>query len=643
MADGGTSAKDALPYAAEIAWVQTLFDTGEITEASNLIEQIPGKDLDPSQKPQYYFLMLGIGLYGRGDSEKVKLINNSLQIGFHPALRYRLALRTGDIPMAKKIRSQSDLPFDVTEDFGWSACLSSLWAGRRSAGMRLYQRRMFARNFGKFTPEGLVYKRYEGGEDCGRVFLEQGLGDFLLHMAIMNASASRDDHLIVGAPRIAPFVKSFLPNATFRSILDDLSDLKGLEFHASGDYLAPAFDPKLGFKPKPFLDERKKSTFPVFGIGWRGGSAQNRREERRIDLEQFLDMLPRGFHYLALQADITDEEAEIIKKSDRVQLPGYDIRRHTWALFHQISQLAGVISIDCANWHLAGLARVPIYAMMNKTVHWYWGPDQDVNGVYPGSTVCQKTEVTTRKLENWCKKMRREHKDLPAPAIRSSRNVDRPVFIVGAPRSGTSMVAGVFGQMGLWMGPTVAGNKNNQKGYFENGTIRETVIKPMLVKLGGDPLGIRDFFPVESIPPQPGLPGELVQLLQKQQYNGQMRWAYKEPKLTLLWPAFADAFPDADWIIVRRNIEDVVKSCQNTGFMAKHSKDAEFWRHFVGRYSDRLDLLAASHHRVHELNADLLSAGKFHQARQIAENIGLDWHGKKATEFIDPALFGRHG
>ena len=60
-----------------------------------------------------------------------------------------------------------------------------------------------------------------------------------------------------------------------------------------------------------------------------------------------------------------------------------------------------------------------------------------------------------------------------------------PLLITGAPRSGTSLIAGLLHQMGMWTGHTVEGAPTNPRGFFENWGIREMIIKRQLAQLNG--------------------------------------------------------------------------------------------------------------------------------------------------------------
>ena len=49
---------------------------------------------------------------------------------------------------------------------------------------------------------------------------------------------------------------------------------------------------------------------------------------------------------------------------------------------------------------------------------------------------------------------------------------DRPLFITGAARSGTSMTSGLFAEHGVWFGPCMKASKINPKGFFETEFIK---------------------------------------------------------------------------------------------------------------------------------------------------------------------------
>lgn len=209
-------------------------------------------------------------------------------------------------------------------------------------------------------------------------------------------------------------------------------------------------------------------------------------------------------------------------------------------------------------------------------------------------------------------------------------------MIAGLPRSGTSMVTGCLHSLGAWVGNTVPGGVGNPKGFFEHVSLREKLIKPLLTQLGCDPLGVRQLPVFNQVPRINGLRDSALSIIKNDGYSGDMPWAYKDAKLTLLWPLFIQAFPNARWIIVSRNPEDVIRSCLRTHFMAHHSQSNAFWRDFVSQYQARLTALKESQAQVYEISADNLISGNSDEILTLADSLGLRSDRHVIESFVDP-------
>ncbi len=222
---------------------------------------------------------------------------------------------------------------------------------------------------------------------------------------------------------------------------------------------------------------------------------------------------------------------------------------------------------------------------------------------------------------------------------------DQPIFITGLPRSGTSMVAGLLAQAGIWVGSTIEGGPSNPKGFFEHEQIREVVIKGILRSLGCDPLGVGKLPPpdlVDEVNFNAGsgspisLRNFIHQTLLKDGYPEGQRWAYKEPKLSLLWRFFHASFPKATWLIVERQTESVIRSCLNTHFMRQHSPDEAFWRELTDAYALRLQQLKeATSTRVWTLSSDRLMTGDTSELKNFFDFADLEFRPELVDGFID--------
>lgn len=215
--------------------------------------------------------------------------------------------------------------------------------------------------------------------------------------------------------------------------------------------------------------------------------------------------------------------------------------------------------------------------------------------------------------------------------------LDEPVFVLGLPRSGTSMVTGVLALCGAWLGRTVpGGGRENPKGFFENIYLREGVNKKILAEAGFDPSGIDPIPLFDQLPNVNGLKKTIHDYLEFEGYGFDRPWIFKEPKLTLLWPIYSEAFPRAKWLIVKRDIEEVIESCLRTPFMNQHSTDRRFWEQWAQAYQLRLDALKQFTNNWREIDSGKLIQGNLDAMMEMSIWAGLKWNQLAAEQFITP-------
>ena len=214
-----------------------------------------------------------------------------------------------------------------------------------------------------------------------------------------------------------------------------------------------------------------------------------------------------------------------------------------------------------------------------------------------------------------------------------------PILVTGLPRSGTSMVAGCLHLAGAWTGRTVAAGRYNRKGFFENVELRDGLNKGILKSVGADTSGVDPLPSLDSISLCENLREEALACIVRQGYFGKTPWLFKDAKLSLTWPAFNHAFPNAKWVIVVRDRDKVVDSCLNTPFMARHSTDREFWNNWYGEYEQRLGKLAnTAKYTVHIHSDDIVNKTQ-NDLRNLIEWLGLHWDCKKISKFIEPSFW----
>ncbi|MBY5973334.1 sulfotransferase [Ferrimonas balearica] len=628
--------------AALLKEAQAAFTAGRISRCWELIAPLlrqPAFDrLDASRQQALRYLQLGCALYAIGDLDAARQLNRDLPTHLFTPMRYRLSLRLRDPAQAKRLRlDPANGPRELA-DFRTSAGLHEIWAHRYGTGFPLYAARWQAINFPKVLPDSVTHAPLpaEPSGDAGLIVLEQGLGDVLFHLAHIKAEGAHETSAFTGLAKYGPLIRRYFPKASFTPADRIATDLGRPRAHLAADFVGRGYRRLGTIAPGITLDQPRRPPFapPVFGLCWRGGSGQNRREERHIPLRFLLDMLPLDCRILALQFDLTAEERAILQADPRAQVPLADITANPVETIDMIRGLAGVISVDSANWHMAGFSGVPLLAIMNKTAHWFWGPGADAASVFASATTLPKEELSARSLTPWIEQARARWSQRPIaalPAIPPSQPPAlRPLFITGLPRSGTSLVTRILQGQGLWLGETIPGNADNPEGYGENRRIREKHLKPILTALGADPRGVAPLPRTEALPPCPGLARRLLRAIRAEGYDGKTPWGYKDPKLALLWPLFARAFPGATWVLVEREREAVLVSLARASFMRRHSTSPEFWKPFCACYEDRLAGLADSGVRVLTVQAEAVMGGDVATLAPVCEAAGLPFDADRA-------------
>ena len=220
---------------------------------------------------------------------------------------------------------------------------------------------------------------------------------------------------------------------------------------------------------------------------------------------------------------------------------------------------------------------------------------------------------------------------------------NQPILITGCARSGTSLSAGIVDLCGAWGGATSGPNKNNRKGMFENAEIRNDFVKPLLVSMNVDPMGQNPLPDIEqckliSVEAVSQWRQNILVAIYRQGYKGDWQWYYKGAKLCLIWPLWHRAFPKAKWIIVRRNSEDIVKSCLKTSFMRAY-KQENGWYKWIDHHKDRFLEMERAGLDIHYVWPQKMIDFDLFEIGTIIAELGLKWDQGKVENFIEPAYW----
>jgi hypothetical protein len=207
------------------------------------------------------------------------------------------------------------------------------------------------------------------------------------------------------------------------------------------------------------------------------------------------------------------------------------------------------------------------------------------------------------------------------------------------------MIAGVINTCGAF-GGNMAIDNSNKRGMFENTRIKDTLVKPYLLRMGGDAEG------QYPLPRQIHVPltwkNEVLTVMNKEGYS-KGQWMYKDSRMALMWQVWNKAFPDAKWLIVRRRTADIIHSCTRTAFMKAfkgtgyqliNAKDEnEAWLWWVHQYEKKFVEMIEAGLNCKIIWPERMVDGDYKQLYETLEWLGLEWN-PEALNFINVLLWG---
>jgi len=183
--------------------------------------------------------------------------------------------------------------------------------------------------------------------------------------------------------------------------------------------------------------------------------------------------------------------------------------------------------------------------------------------------------------------------------------IREPIIIVGTPRSGTSMVAGLFHCHGVFVGECREADGLNPKGYFEN--IELDVLRSV------------DLLQRRAV----------GKILCGQGYNGGPWLAKHTPRYHHCWREFQPKF-----VKVRRDTEQVLRSRIASGCFDETEAEA---RQIVDRDVNIME----RHIKGPVVMTDEVARGSYGTLRAAMEFCGIAFSDSIADDFVEASLW--HG
>lgn len=202
------------------------------------------------------------------------------------------------------------------------------------------------------------------------------------------------------------------------------------------------------------------------------------------------------------------------------------------------------------------------------------------------------------------------------------QELSEPIVIMGQPRCGSSMTAGLFARHGVWTGTCRPGDASNPKGHFENIPLRTMLIgahKNVVQKgvLAAKISGFRE---------------QALQAIRNDGYT-QGPWLFKGS--AIYWPAFFEFKPR--FVVVDRPREQIFKSCRKTGMLGNCRSDVELYAN-IDFHQQQMDYLVTFKQAV-RVNTFEVVQGDFTSIKHALYVCGIEPLDDKIRDFVDDKLW----
>jgi hypothetical protein len=196
----------------------------------------------------------------------------------------------------------------------------------------------------------------------------------------------------------------------------------------------------------------------------------------------------------------------------------------------------------------------------------------------------------------------------------------QPILIISPPRSGSSLFSNIISDAGVFGGITKPANEFNINGYFENVGITKLIVS-YLKRCDISGLG-KKYQPLGLSVPYPALAADCYKVIYDEGYVNGM-WYFKDPKLCWTWQMFHAAFPEAKWVIVDRDKEQVLSSYRRTPFMDAYDGRTA-WELYLNRALQNISMLERSAKNVHRVNINRVIEGDKAEIESVMKYLNIE-------------------
>jgi hypothetical protein len=212
--------------------------------------------------------------------------------------------------------------------------------------------------------------------------------------------------------------------------------------------------------------------------------------------------------------------------------------------------------------------------------------------------------------------------------------MNKPIFVTGVERSGSTIIAKIFELCGAHTGNISTMSENIGLKLLMNNFLVDSKSSNLYpdTKLQYIPPDFRD---------------KVYDILEAEGYKDGS-WMCKSSLMPQMWPTWFYAYPNARWVIVRRRTGDIIESCMKTGYMTmfknpsnlkliKAKTEAEGWLWWVHQYEKSFVEMIEAGVNCKIVWPERMVTGDYQQIYETLDWLGLEWN-PKIVQIIDPML-----
>lgn len=210
-----------------------------------------------------------------------------------------------------------------------------------------------------------------------------------------------------------------------------------------------------------------------------------------------------------------------------------------------------------------------------------------------------------------------------------------PILIASMPRSGSSLLSHILHNEGVQVGNCKQGDEFNKYGYYENIRMRNIIIKYLKKQDTGNL--DKKFQPINIREDLKDFNRKMYRALRQDGISNDKPWLFKEPKIALCWNLFKEYYPDAKWVLLYRNKEQVLASYDKAKFMDAYSTK-EDWYNYMSAFDANMETIKQECKNVHEFHIESIFENNIDEINKLFEFIGVQ-NTNKYLQCVDKKIF----